>query len=102
MSDQTRTITLDGVQYDVAQFSVGVQSAIGIYNSFQADLQKEQLAVVKSQAALQSVGAQIAEAIKSELAAAAAAAAAPALDASAADNVVPADPPADAPAAPAA
>lgn len=90
MTEQARTITLDGVSYDVAQFSQGVQSAVGIYNAINADLQKEQLAVLKSQAAMQSIGAQIAEAVKKELADQAAAAAPAALDASAADNVVPA------------
>lgn len=74
MTEQTKTITLDGVSYDVAQFSQGVQSAIVIYNGFQADLQKEQLAAMKTQAALQSVGNQIAEAVKKELAEQAAAA----------------------------
>lgn len=69
MQDQARTITLDGISYDVGQFSQGVQNAIGIYNTFNADLQKEQMAVVKSQAAMQTVGAQIAEAVKAELAA---------------------------------
>lgn len=68
MQDQARTITLDDVSYDVAQFSQGIQNAIGIYNGFNADLQKEQMAVIKSQAAMQAVGAQIAEAIKTELA----------------------------------
>jgi hypothetical protein len=69
MQDQARTITLDGISYDVGQFSQGVQNAIGIYNGFSADLQKEQMAVMKSQAAMQTVGAQIAEAVKAELAA---------------------------------
>ena len=68
MQDQARTITLDGISYDVGQFSQGVQNAIGIYNTFNADLQKEQMNVIKSQAAMQTVGAQIAEAVKAELA----------------------------------
>ena len=63
----TKTITLDGISYDVAQFSEGVQQAVTIYNSFNADLQKAQLEVVKTQAAMQSVGAQIAAAVKKEL-----------------------------------
>jgi hypothetical protein len=67
MSD-TRTLTLDGVQHDVEKFSPAVQNAVGIYNTFNAELQKEQLAVMKTQAALQSIGAQIAEAVKKELA----------------------------------
>lgn len=68
MQDQARTITLDDISYDIDQFSQGVQNAIGIYNGFNADLQKEQLAAMKSQAAMQAIGAQIAEAVKAELA----------------------------------
>lgn len=81
-----RTITLDGISYDVAQFSQGVQSAIGVYNTYSADLQREQLAAMKTQAALQTIGAQIAEAVKKELAEKAAAAQ-EALSADAADEV---------------
>lgn len=77
------SITLDGISYDVNQFSQGVQQAVGIYNQFQADLQKAQLEVIKSQAALQSVGGQIAEAVKKELAEKAAAAANDATEAAA-------------------
>jgi hypothetical protein len=85
MTEQARTITLDGISYDVAQFSEGVQQAVGIYNVFAADLQKAQLEVVKNQAAMQSVGNQISAAVKKELdekkaAAEAAAAAEPAAE----------------------
>jgi hypothetical protein len=66
--DQPRSLTIDGISYDVAQFSAGVQQAVGIYNSFAADLNKAQLEVIKTQAALQSVGNQITEAVKKELA----------------------------------
>lgn len=90
MTEQARTITLDGISYDIAQFSAGVQNAVGMYNSFQADLQKEQLALVKTQAALQAVGGQIAEAVKKELAALAAANEPSVMHANAADDVVPA------------
>jgi hypothetical protein len=65
--DQARTITLDGISYDVAQFSEGVQQAVTIYNTFSTDLQKAQLEVIKTQAALQSIGAQITSAVKKEL-----------------------------------
>lgn len=91
MSEQIKTITLDGIAYDVAQFSQGVQSAVGIYNTFQADLGREQLAVMKTQGALQTVGMQIAETVKKELAekkaAAEAEAVVPEMNANAADNV---------------
>lgn len=65
--EQARTITLDGVTHEVSKFTQGVQNAIGIYNSINADLQREQVAVLKSQAALQSIGIQIGEAVKKEL-----------------------------------
>lgn len=65
--EKINTITLDGVTYNVADFSQSVQQAITIYNSFTADLNKVQLEVVKHQAAIQNIGTQIAEAIKKEL-----------------------------------
>ena len=65
--DQARSITVDGISYDVAQFSPEVQQAVGIYNTFSADLQKAQLDVIKCQAALQNVGSQISAAVKAEL-----------------------------------
>lgn len=67
MIDQSRTITLDGVSHEVAQFSEGVQQAIHIYNTFVADLEKSQLETVKCQAAMQTVGNQISAAVKREL-----------------------------------
>ena len=77
MTDQVQTITLDGVQYPLADFSAQVVQAVAIYNGFAADLQKEQLAVLKTQSAIQHLGAQITEAVKKELADKAAAEAAP-------------------------
>lgn len=68
MQDQTRTITIDDVSYNVDQFSQGIQHAIGMYNTFAAELQQEQLAAVKTQAAMQTIGTQISEAVKKELA----------------------------------
>lgn len=61
------TINLDGISYDVAQFSRGVQQAVIIYNKFTAQLQDQQLEVMKTQAALQQVGQQITDAVKKEL-----------------------------------
>lgn len=75
MADQAQSITLDGISYALDQFSPQVQQAVGIYNAFQGDLAKEQLAVIKTQAAVQNISAQIAEAVKKELADKAAAAA---------------------------
>jgi len=66
--DQTNSITVDGISYDAGQFTQSVQQAVSIYKNFQADLQKEQLAVIKTQAALDNIGKQIGEAVKTELA----------------------------------
>jgi hypothetical protein len=70
--DATANITIDGVTYATAQFSQPVQQAVRIYNTFQADLEKAQLDVLKNQAAMQNIGQQINEAVKAELAAKAA------------------------------
>lgn len=67
MTEQARTITLDGISYDVAQFSEQVQQGVAIYNAISTQLQGEQLAVIKSQAALQSLGAQLTQAVRKEL-----------------------------------
>lgn len=88
MTDQ-RTLTLDGVTHEVEKFSQGVQSAVNVYNAINADLQKEQMAVIKSQAALQAIGAQIAEAVKKELADMEAAAAATTASSDAASSTEP-------------
>lgn len=67
MTEQARTITLDGISYDVGQFSEQVQQGVAIYNTIAAQLQGEQLAVIKSQAALQTLSAQLAQAVRKEL-----------------------------------
>lgn len=61
------TFTLDGISYDVTQFSPGVQQAIGIYHKINMDLAAERLAVLKSESALQLIGKQIADAANREL-----------------------------------
>lgn len=66
--DQKNTITLDGKTYEVAEFSPGIQHAVAIYNSINADLQKAQIDVIRNQAALQTIAAQLTEAVKKELA----------------------------------
>lgn len=66
--DQARSITVDGISYDIAQFSPEIQQAVTIYNAINADLQKAQLEVIKCQAAIQTVGSQIGEGVKLELA----------------------------------
>ena len=69
MTQETKaqTITFDDKVYDVSRFSAGVQNAIGLYNQFSAELAKEQVAVVKTQAALQTLQSQLAAAVRKEL-----------------------------------
>lgn len=68
--DQAKNhLTIDGVNYDVAQFSDTVQQAVTVYHKFAAELQQAQLEVLKLQAAMQTIGSQIGDAVKKELAA---------------------------------
>lgn len=64
---ENQTITVDGISYDIAQFSNEIKQAISIYNTINADLQKAHVEVVKSQAALQTIGNQIAAGVRKEL-----------------------------------
>lgn len=68
MAEKPRTITLDNIEYAVDQFSPGIQQAVEIYNTFNLDLQKAQLDVLKNQAAMQTISHQITAAVKKELA----------------------------------
>jgi hypothetical protein len=65
---EPRTLTLDGISYDVAQFSPGVQQAVAIHTKFSNQLADEQLAVLKTQSALQVLTTQISEQVQKELA----------------------------------
>jgi hypothetical protein len=62
-----KTITLDGVVHDVDKFSDGIKQAVGIYHKFNLQLQDERLAVMKTEAALATIGRQIADAASNEL-----------------------------------
>jgi hypothetical protein len=81
MSEQIQTITFDGTQYPLSDFSPQIAQAVAIYNTFAGELQKEQLAVLKTQSAIQHLSAQISEAVKKELAEKAAAEQAPVVEA---------------------
>lgn len=55
------TITLDDVTYDLSEFSQDIRDAVKIYESFNMDL-------TKAQVALNSVSHQITQAVRKELA----------------------------------
>lgn len=60
-------IVIDDVSHDLDQFSPQVKQAVATYNVLLSDLSREQLAVMKTQAAIQMLGGQITEAVKKEL-----------------------------------
>jgi hypothetical protein len=64
---ENQSITVDGISYDLAQFTDEVKAAVGVYNAINLDLQKAQVEVLKGQAALQTIGTQIATAVRKEL-----------------------------------
>lgn len=79
MSEQGKTITVDGAEYNLADLSENVQTAVALYNQFNGDLQGAQAAaqaanteVLKLQFAMQSLAGQISHAVKDEVAAKAA------------------------------
>ena len=66
--NQPNSINVDGENHEIKQFSPGIQQAVFLYNKFSAQLQEQQIEVMKTQAALQQIGMQITEAVKIELA----------------------------------
>lgn len=66
--NQPSSINVDGENHEIKQFSPGIQQAVFLYNKFNAELQEQQIEVMKTQAALQQIGMQITEAVKIELA----------------------------------
>lgn len=64
MDQKSQTITVDGHTYELDSLPANIKQAVAIYNRFNNDLNEAQLAVIKCQAAVSTVGQQIAEAIK--------------------------------------
>lgn len=65
---QAQTLTLDGITYDLSNFSDEVRAAVGIYNAFNSQLAEERLAVMKTESALAHLGTQLAARAAKELA----------------------------------
>lgn len=66
--DQPQTINLDGVNYEVTQFSPAVQQAVAIHQRFVTELQDANVEVIKLKAALTTIINQLSDAVKKELA----------------------------------
>lgn len=62
-----KTITFDGKEYPITQFSEIVQRLVGIHTSWRGELADERLAVAKTEAAIRAVDAELGEMIKNEL-----------------------------------
>lgn len=85
---QGQTITVDGVQYDLAQFSTEVHKLVGIHQNWEHKIVEARLEVARSEAAVRDLTRELIGKIQAELAAAAeAAAAAPEVAAEAAPAV---------------
>lgn len=66
-TEQTTTITVDGKVYPLTDFSETVQNLVNIHTSWRVDLQKERLAVAKTEAAIRSLEAEINQHVANEL-----------------------------------
>jgi hypothetical protein len=62
-----KSITIDGAEYPLTQFSETVQRLVGIHTSWRGDLVDERLAVAKTEAAIRAVDAELAGLINAEL-----------------------------------
>jgi hypothetical protein len=76
MAEQaTQTITIDGAEHAITEFSETVQRLVAIHTEWRNDLVKERLTVAKTEAAIRALDAELTQTIQAELAAKAEAAA---------------------------
>jgi hypothetical protein len=77
-----QTITIDGIAYDMTQFSDEVKRSVAVYRVISEQMGGQRLELLKSEVTLNHVGNEITTKVKAELAAKAEAAAndAPAAD----------------------
>lgn len=62
-----QTLTVDGHEYPVAQFSETVQRLVAIHTEWRNDLQEERLKVAKTEAAMRALDAELAQTVAAEL-----------------------------------
>jgi hypothetical protein len=67
--DTPQTITIDGAEHAVADFSETVQRLVAIHTEWRNELVKERLAAAKTEAAIRSLDAELTQTIQTELAA---------------------------------
>lgn len=66
---QINTLTIDGKEYPITDFSQQVQTLVGIHSKWSSDLQEQRLDVAKTEAALRNLDAELAKVVAEELAA---------------------------------
>ncbi|MEM2159640.1 MAG: hypothetical protein QXN55_01645 [Candidatus Nitrosotenuis sp.] len=67
MTEELKTLTIDGVEYQIADFSSKVQQLISIHQGWEADANAKRLEVAKVEAALRDLTREILSLVKSEI-----------------------------------
>lgn len=62
-----QTVTIDGQEYPVTQFSQNVQQLIAIHTKWRNELTEERLAVAKTENAIRALDSELAATIAQEL-----------------------------------
>lgn len=62
-----QTVTIDGKEYPVSQFSQNVQQLISVHTIWRNELTKERLKVAKTENALRALDAELSQTIAQEL-----------------------------------
>lgn len=68
MSINLTTLTIDGVAYELSNFSEGIQNAAQLLRTLQVQQHEAQIEVMKCTVSVQHVSEQIRNALKAELA----------------------------------
>lgn len=62
-----KSLTIDGVDYQVADFSESVQRLVQVHTFWRNDLNTERLAVAKTEAAIRNLDAELTQLVAAEL-----------------------------------
>ena len=62
-----KTLTIDGVEHEVASFGPQVQRLAAIYEIWSQDLEKEKLSVAKTETALNTINKELAVLVQADL-----------------------------------
>lgn len=66
-TNENTLLSLDGASYDLESFSDEVKNGMAVFNAFTQDLQKEELAVIKTKAAMDTVRMQLVSQVTKEI-----------------------------------